>query len=111
MNITKKPSGEWILQLHFQNEVEIEKWEDYKNTVTLQEQLAKIIQYVVHICYNLQKHSNLCCRILLDSLQDLNSHKDNLEEEFQESISKLKTIVIPHLHQSVTEVFVRFIIN
>lgn len=48
MNITQKPGGEWFIQLHFPNDVDIEKWEYYKNTITLQEQIAKTTQYVGH---------------------------------------------------------------
>lgn len=54
MNIAQNPSGEWVVRLDFQSEVDIEKWENFKNSVTLQEQLAKTTQYVVHFCYNLQ---------------------------------------------------------
>lgn len=48
MNITQKPGGEWFIQLYFPNDVDIEKWEYYKNTITLQEQIAKTTQYVGH---------------------------------------------------------------
>lgn len=66
--------------------------------------------YISGIIYN-SNNSKLFCRVLLDSLEDLNNHKDNLEVEFQEIVFKLKQIVIPHLHQSVTEVFVCSVLN